>query len=96
MPTKTQSKSNDSNGDSLWNWENRDTGVLVGAAVAGVAARSASGFYGPMRACAGTVAMADLMLGDAVAPVLEAHLRAAGGRLRGIRNSGPGLRRITS
>ena len=27
------------------------------------------------------------MLGDAVAPVLEAHLRAAGGRLRGIRNS---------
>lgn len=53
---------------------------------AGVAARSASGIYGPMRACAGIVAMADLMLGDAVAPVLEAHLLAAGGRLRGIRN----------
>jgi predicted TIM-barrel fold metal-dependent hydrolase len=40
-----------------------------------------------MRACAAIVAMADLMLGDAVASVLEAHLRAAGGRLRGIRNS---------
>ena len=35
--------------------------------VAGVAARSASGLYGPMRACAAIVAMADLMLGDAVA-----------------------------
>lgn len=55
--------------------------------VAGVAARSASGLYGPMRACAAIVAMADLMLGDSVAPVLEAHLQAAGGRLRGIRNT---------
>ena len=55
--------------------------------VAGVAAQSASGQYGRLRACAGIVGMADLMLGDAVAPVLEAHLRAAGGRLRGIRNS---------
>lgn len=55
--------------------------------VAGIAARSASGTYGPIRVCASIVAMADLMLGDAVAPVLEAHLLAAGGRLRGIRNS---------
>jgi L-fuconolactonase len=55
--------------------------------VAGVAAQSASGQYGRLRACAAIVGMADLMLGDAVAPVLEAHLRAAGGRLRGIRNS---------
>ena len=55
--------------------------------VAGVAAQSASGRYGRLRACAGIVGMADLMLGDAVAPVLEAHLHAAGGRLRGIRNS---------
>ena len=55
--------------------------------VTGVAAQSASGQYGRLRACAGIVGMADLMLGDAVAPVLEAHLRAAGGRLRGIRNS---------
>ena len=55
--------------------------------VTGVAAQSASGRYGRLRACAGIVGMVDLMLGDAVAPVLEAHLRAAGGRLRGVRNS---------
>ncbi|MDB5476602.1 MAG: amidohydrolase [Phenylobacterium sp.] len=55
--------------------------------VNGVAAMSASGAYGPMRACAGIVARADLLLGDGVAPVLEAHVRAGGGRFRGIRNS---------
>jgi len=53
----------------------------------GVAAQSASRLYGRLRACAGIVGMVDLMLGDAVAPVLEAHLRGAGGRFRGIRNS---------
>jgi L-fuconolactonase len=37
----------------------------------GVAAQSASGLYGPIRACAGIVGMVDLMLGDAVAPLLE-------------------------
>ena len=55
--------------------------------VNGVAAMSASGLYGPTRACAGIVSKADLMLGDAVAPVLEAHIRAGGERFRGIRNS---------
>ena len=55
--------------------------------VDGVAAMSASGVYGPIRACAGIVSRADLLLGDAVAPVLEAHIRAGGGRFRGIRNS---------
>jgi len=55
--------------------------------VNGVAAMSASGLYGPTRACAGIVSKADLMLGDAVAPVLEAHIRAGGDRFRGIRNS---------
>lgn len=55
--------------------------------VDGVAAMSASGVYGPIRACAGIVGRADLLLGDAVAPVLEAHIRAGGGRFRGIRNS---------
>jgi predicted TIM-barrel fold metal-dependent hydrolase len=55
--------------------------------VNGVAAKSASGVYGPTRACAGIVSRADLLLGDAVAPVLEAHIRAGGGRFRGIRNS---------
>lgn len=55
--------------------------------VNGVAAMSASGIYGATRACAGIVGKADLLLGDAVKPVLEAHLRAGGGRFRGIRNS---------
>ena len=38
------------------------------------------------RIAAGIVCMADLMLGDAVRPVLEAHLAAAPARLRGVRN----------
>lgn len=52
----------------------------------GVAALSASGLYGPVRACMGIVGMVDLMLGEAVAPLLERHLRAAGDRFRGVRN----------
>lgn len=54
--------------------------------VNGVAAMSASGTYGAMRACTGIVGHADLTLGDAVAPVLDAHLVAGGGRFRGIRH----------
>lgn len=54
--------------------------------VNGVAAMTASGIYGDFRACAGIVGCADLLLGDGVKPVLEAHLRAGGGRFRGIRN----------
>jgi len=55
--------------------------------VNGVAAMSASGTYGDFRACAGIVSKADLLLGDGVKAVLEAHVRAGGGRFRGIRNS---------
>ncbi|WP_310476662.1 amidohydrolase family protein, partial [Sandarakinorhabdus sp.] len=55
--------------------------------VNGVAAMSASGLYGPMRACAGIVGHADLTLGASVRPVLEAHLAAAPARFRGIRHS---------
>ncbi|MHB1133105.1 MAG: amidohydrolase family protein [Chloroflexota bacterium] len=54
--------------------------------VNGVAAMSASGKYGPTRICAGIVGHADLRLGAAVQEVLEAHLRAGGGRFRGIRH----------
>jgi len=54
--------------------------------VNGVAAMSASGTYGPIRACAGIVSYADLTLGAAVREVLEAHIRAGGGRFRGIRH----------
>ena len=53
--------------------------------VQGLAAQSASGQYGPTAAAAGIVAYADLMLGDAVMPALEAHAVAGHGRLRGIR-----------
>lgn len=55
--------------------------------VNGVAAMSASGMYGPFRACAGIVGRADLQLGDGVKPVLESHIAAGGGRFRGVRNS---------
>jgi L-fuconolactonase len=55
--------------------------------VAGVAAMSASGGYGPTRVAAGIVGCADLTLGDRVEPVLEAHIRAGGGRFRGVRHS---------
>jgi L-fuconolactonase len=54
--------------------------------VNGMAALSASGIYGPVRACAGIVGYANLQLGDRVVPVLEAHIAAGGGRFCGIRN----------
>ncbi|HEY4068812.1 MAG TPA: amidohydrolase family protein [Burkholderiaceae bacterium] len=52
----------------------------------GQAAMGASGFYGRTLICDGIVGAADLSLGDAVEPVLEAMARVCGGRLRGIRN----------
>jgi predicted TIM-barrel fold metal-dependent hydrolase len=55
--------------------------------VRGVAAMTASGIYGDVRACAGIVGHADLELGGAVRDVLEAHVAAGGGRFRGIRHS---------
>src|SRR5947207_3492935 len=55
--------------------------------VAGIAAMSDSGAYGKTRVGAGIVGYADLTLGDRVEPVLEAHLRAGGGRFRGVRHS---------
>jgi L-fuconolactonase len=54
--------------------------------VNGAAAMSASGIYGKTRHCAGIVGHADLTLGSRVEPVLEAHVRAGGGRFRGIRH----------
>ena len=48
---------------------------------------SASGGYGAIRACAGIISFADLALGDAVAPVLEAHIAASPNRFRGIRHA---------
>jgi predicted TIM-barrel fold metal-dependent hydrolase len=54
--------------------------------VQGVAAHSASGAQGPLRANAGIVGTADLRLGDRVSPVLEAQLAASPNRFRGIRH----------
>ncbi|HUD32772.1 MAG TPA: amidohydrolase family protein [Variovorax sp.] len=41
---------------------------------------------GPCTLAAGIVSNVDLCLGNAVAPVLEAHVRAGAGRLRGVRH----------
>lgn len=56
--------------------------------VTGQAAMSASGMFGTPRVAAGIVGYVDLTLGDRVEPLLEAHMRAAGGRFRGVRDSG--------
>ena len=55
--------------------------------MAGVAAMSDSGQYGPTRVAAGIVGFADLTLGDRVQPVLEALIQAGGGRFRGVRHA---------
>jgi predicted TIM-barrel fold metal-dependent hydrolase len=56
--------------------------------VAGIAAMSDSGGYGSTRVAAGIVGYADLTLGERVEAVLEAQVRAGGGRFRGVRHSG--------
>jgi hypothetical protein len=55
--------------------------------VAGIAAMSASGGYGPIKVAQGIVGYADLALGDRVEPVIEALIRAGGGRFSGVRYS---------
>jgi L-fuconolactonase len=52
----------------------------------GMAAIFESGNDGEVRACAGIVGFADLLRGDSIKGVLEAHVAAGGGRFRGIRN----------
>ncbi len=54
--------------------------------VNGVAAMSASGAYGDIRACAGIVGFADMTLGAAVGEVLDVHM-ARSDRFRGIRHA---------
>ncbi len=55
--------------------------------VTGVAAMADSGRYGATRACRGIVSRADLAQGASVGKVLDAHIRAGGGRFRGIRHA---------
>jgi L-fuconolactonase len=56
----------------------------VGETAFAAAAATTAGPHGT-RICAGIIGHADLRLGDAVEPVLRAHLAAGGGRFRGIR-----------
>ena len=53
--------------------------------VNGVAAMSASGGFGPARLCAGIASFVNFFMGAEVDKVLEAHLRAAGDRFKGVR-----------
>ena len=55
--------------------------------VQGMAAASATGLYGPGRAAASIIGHANLNLGAAVGPVLEALQAASPNRFRGIRHS---------
>jgi predicted TIM-barrel fold metal-dependent hydrolase len=54
--------------------------------VAGLAAMSASGNYGPCRVAEGIVSGGDLTVGAKVRELFEAQAVAAGGRLRGMRH----------
>ena len=53
--------------------------------ISGVGAMSDSGAFGDIQICKAMFGAVDLMLGDAVEPVLEAHEIASGGRFRGVR-----------
>lgn len=55
--------------------------------VQGLAAASASGIYGEVRAAAAIVGHADLKLGEGVAPVLETLQAASPNRFKGIRHN---------
>jgi len=63
----------------------------------GVAAMSASGIYGDLRACRGIVSHVDLRLGAKAGAVFDAQIAAGNGRFKGIRHqtgwdSDPGIR----
>jgi len=73
---------------SMYRADGPDEFKVVGETefVQGIAAVSASGRYGSTRVAAGIVGTADLLLGDRVAPVLEAQIAASPQRFRGIRH----------
>jgi L-fuconolactonase len=54
--------------------------------VTGIAAMSASGSYGPCRVAEAIIGGGDLTVGARVRELLEAEIKAAGGRLRGLRH----------
>lgn len=55
--------------------------------VNGIAAMAASGLYGRTLACAGIVGTAELLMGEEVGRVLDAHIAAGGRRFKGIRRT---------
>ncbi len=55
--------------------------------VQGVAAMSASGGYGDIRACSAIISRATLSMGAAVGELLDAHIAASPNRFRGIRDA---------
>lgn len=55
--------------------------------VAGIAAMSESGTFGPSLACAAMFGNVDMTLGAAVEPILEKHIALSGGRFKGVRYS---------
>jgi len=55
--------------------------------VTGIAARSASGGFGPARACAAIVGNVNLMVGSRAEEILQAHIAVSGGRFHAIRFS---------
>ena len=55
--------------------------------VQGLAAASASGLYGPTRAATAIIGAADLSLGEAVEPILDALQAGCPNRFRGVRRS---------
>lgn len=55
----------------------------------GVAAMAESGRYGDIRVCQAIIGRVPLIHGAAAERALDAHIAAAGGRLRGIRDAGP-------
>ena len=75
--------------DSMFNVDANSHMAPVGETefVQGVAAMSSSGQYGECRVAAGIVSFADLMLGESVREVLEAHVSASPNRFRGIRHA---------
>jgi predicted TIM-barrel fold metal-dependent hydrolase len=52
----------------------------------GVAAMAASKIFGNVKVCAGIVGNPNLSLGNAAEAILRAHIQAADGRFRGVRN----------
>lgn len=75
--------------DSMYRQEGSPALSPVGETefVQGIAAMSASGQYGKMRAAAGIVSFANLLLGLNVREVLAAHRSASINRFRGIRHA---------